>query len=106
MKITVNELINKLNLQVFVQGNSEQIIHSFYVGDFLSWVLGKAQQDSCWFTIMSNINVSGVACMVGCACVVLCEGVKPDDALLTRMKNEGICLLGTQLAIFEAVRLI
>jgi serine kinase of HPr protein (carbohydrate metabolism regulator) len=42
---------------------------------------------------MSNINVAAVAELAGLACVILAEGVKPDEALLERAVKNGIVLL-------------
>lgn len=72
-----------------------------YCGDLLSWVMGRANPGDAWITIMSNPNVAAVAHLSGAACVVLAEGVAPDDGLLTRAASEDIPLLASDKSAFE-----
>lgn len=72
-----------------------------YVGDMLSWVMGRAKPGCAWITIMSNQNVAAVAAMADVACVILAENVAPDDTLLKHAKERGIVLLGSSLPSYE-----
>jgi len=71
-----------------------------YAGDMLSWVMGKAEAGAVWMTIMSNQNVAAVALMADVACVVLTEGVEPDEALLTQANVRGIPLFTSDLSTY------
>lgn len=75
-------------------------------GDLLSWVMGSAQAGDAWVTIMSNPNVAAVAHLSGVACVVLAEGVVPDDGLLARASVEDIPLLRSDKGAFELCGLL
>ncbi len=55
-----------------------------YVGDLLSWVMGRAGSNSAWITIMSNVNVAAVAVLAELSMIILAENVKPDADLLKR----------------------
>jgi|GEM_PF-193740 len=68
-------------------------VKSFYCGDLLSWVMGRARPGSAWLTVMNNVNVAAVAVMCEAACVILCEGVEPDAALRERAAANGVCIL-------------
>lgn len=103
--MTTTKLIADFGLTVFSKGKARKI-EKFYIGDLLSWVMGNADGNCCWLTIMSNVNVAAVATLTDCSCVVLCEGVKPDQALCDKMKEHGIYLLGTTLTMFEFSRRI
>jgi len=59
-------------------------------------VMGQAKKDTVWLTIMSGVNVCAVASLTEVTCVVLCEGVEPDAALLTAAKQHKITLLQTE----------
>ena len=100
--MTVQDLSNKLDLKVFTMEHPEREICGAYCGDLLSWVMGRAEFDNAWFTIMSNQNVAAVAVMAELSCVILTEGVKPDPQLLEKAENEKINLLGTDLPTYEA----
>ncbi len=82
--------------------DDEREIVSGYSGDFLSFVMGKAPQDSVWLTVMSNVNVCAVATLADVGMVVLCEGVEPDDALLDKVKAQSVNLYSTKLDAFSA----
>jgi hypothetical protein len=103
--MNTTKLITDFGLEVFAEGK-EREIKKFYIGDLLSWVMGNADGDCCWLTIMSNVNVAAVATLTDCSCVVLCEGVQPDPQLKQKMQKQGIYLLGTNLTMYEFVRKI
>ena len=82
--MTVKELTHAMDLYAFLLPEPGRQVTGGYAGDLLSWVMGRASAGDAWLTIMSNQNVAAVALMVEVACVVLTEGVAPDDALLRR----------------------
>ena len=91
--MTVSEFANKNGLSAICLPEGEREIEGAYVGDLLSFVMGKAQSGDAWVTIMSNQNVLAVAALTDVACVIFAEGVKPDDALTQTAKEKGINLL-------------
>ena len=100
--MTVQELISALDLTTFHAAQPERPVTGGYVGDLLSWVMGRAGQDCAWLTIMSNQNVAAVALMADVSCVILTEGVQPDADLLRRAQEKQVSLLGTGLDTFAA----
>ena len=62
--------------------DGDREIDGAYVGDLLSWVMGRAQMDNAWITIMTNVNVIAVASLADTACVILAEGVSMEDELV------------------------
>ena len=61
--------------------DGEREIDGVYIGDLLSWVMGRAQMDNAWITIMTNVNVVAVASLADTSCVILAEGVAMTDEL-------------------------
>ena len=100
--MTNKQLVSLLDAKVFCEGKEKEI-KSWYVGDLLSFVMSNAPQSCAWFTIMSNLNVLAVATLIDCACIVLCEGVKPDEALLSRAKQQNVCLIGVNTPVYETI---
>ena len=100
--MTVYELSCDDRFSVLSMPEPEREIHGAYVGDLLSWVMGKAQEDNIWCTIMSNINVIGVASLADVACVVLTEGVTLDEEVLNTANLKGVNFLSTTLTTFDA----
>ena len=86
----VCELADKLGLEALSLPCPDKEIEGAYAGDLLSWVMGRAQADNVWITIMSNINVIAVASLSDVSCVLLAEDVSLDDEILNTAKQKGI----------------
>ena len=104
--MTVQQAAARLGWTEFYLADPERRVSGGYAGDLLSWVMGRAGQDCAWLTIMSNQNVAAVALMADAACVVLTEGVKPDEALRQRAEQQNINILGTKLSTFDAAAVL
>lgn len=90
----VSELIKKLNLTLLTSSDFEdRDINGCYIGDLLSWVMGKAQSGDAWITIMNNINIVAVASLTDAACIILCEGVSADETVISKANSEDIVIL-------------
>ncbi len=99
--MTVRELADKLSLEIIALPDPDRTVSGGYVGDLLSWVMGRGQADEAWITIMSNQNVAAVAALIDVSCVILAEGVKPDPDLLKKAELQGINLLATGRSSFR-----
>ena len=81
--------------------DGEREIDGVYIGDLLSWVMGRAQMDNAWITIMTNVNVIAVASLADTSCVILAEGVElPEDIVQTALEK-GINVLRSDQPIYE-----
>lgn len=100
--MTEKEIAERLDADVIV--STDAIVGGFYAGDFISRVISKAPENSCWLTIMSNVNVAGAAVMGDIKIVVLCEGVEPDAALTQKCRANDIALLRTDLDTYSACK--
>ncbi|MBQ8794972.1 MAG: hypothetical protein IJZ54_00975 [Clostridia bacterium] len=101
--MTVNDLLEKVNdFSGVVLSEPEREIQGVYIGDLLSWVMGKAQSGDAWITIMSNVNTLAVATLADTACIVLAEGVSLDDGVKETAEEKGINVISTSLSAYEA----
>lgn len=104
--MTVKELAAECGFKIITAPDATREIKGVYIGDLLSWVMGRASADNVWITIMSNINVIAVASLSDVGCVLLAEGVKPDESLIKTAEEKGINLLSSELPIYEtAIRI-
>ena len=99
--MTVSSLKEALGLTAFALPQEGRRVGGGYAGDLLSWVMGRAQADDAWLTIMSNVNVVAVAALADVSCVILCEGVKPDAGVCERANEKGVNLLGSGESAFN-----
>ncbi len=100
--MTVQELINATVFNAICLPDPEREIDGAYIGDLLSWVMGRAQENNIWITIMSNLNVIAVASLADVACVLLSEDVTLDDEFIKTAKEKSINILTTHLPTYEA----
>ena len=98
----VSELIENLNLTLVTDGDYEdREINGCYIGDLLSWVMGRAEADNVWITIMNNINIVAVAALADVACILLCEDVKVDQSIIDKANSQNIIIVSSKLTAFE-----
>lgn len=100
--MTVSLLAEKCGFDIVAMPDGEREVSAGYVGDLLSWVMGRAQEGSAWITIMSNVNIVAVASLVDVACIILSEGVTLDEGVVKTANDKGVNILATSLASYEA----
>ncbi len=104
--MTVSELCTHSDVKALCLPRADREIKGVYIGDLLSWVMGRAEEDNAWITIMSNLNVVAVASLADTSCVILSEGVTPDEELLKTAEEKGVNILSSGLSTYElAVKL-
>ncbi|MBQ9414069.1 MAG: hypothetical protein IJU16_02960 [Clostridia bacterium] len=99
--MTVTELAAALSLTPVALPDGERVINGAYMGDLLSWVMGRARADNAWITIMTNMNVIAVASLSDVACVLLAEDVMPDQAVIDTANARDINLLRSPLSSYD-----
>lgn len=99
--MNVADIAEALNLKCYAPGKEDCPVSGGYVGDLLSWVIGRAGQGSAWITIMSNVNVAAVGLLADVSMIILAEDVIPDDDLLDRAQRQGLGLYSSPLGAYE-----
>lgn len=99
--MTAKEFVESADLSVICMPDPEKTVSSAYVGDLLSWVMGRAEPDNVWITIMSNKNIVAVASLVGVGCILLCEGVTLDDEVRALASEKDVNVFSTELSAYD-----
>ncbi len=86
--------------------DGEREINGVYIGDLLSWVMGRAKADNAWITIMSNINIVAVASLADVACIILAEGVELDSTVAQTAELKGVNVLMAEMPAYETAMLL
>lgn len=94
--MNVNELIEKLDLKILTEGELDREVTTCYIGDLLSWVMGRAPEDSAWLTVMGNINSIAVATLADVSCIILVENAALDDEAKAKADMHGVTILQTE----------
>jgi hypothetical protein len=99
--MTVKDFIEKCNLKVLVEGELDREITTCYIGDLLSWVMGRAPGDSAWLTVMGNINSIAVATLADVSCIVLVENAALDAEAKAKAEMHEVTILSTELNSYD-----
>ena len=99
--MTVFELATALNLEKLALPAPDREVNGVYAGDLLSWVMGRAEADCLWATIMNNMNVLAVASLADVALAVVCENCEISEEMTEAAVQKGINLLRTPMPIYE-----
>ena len=98
--MTVNQLAG-CGFKTIALPNGDREINGVYIGDLLSWVMGRAQADNAWITIMSNINILAVASLADTACIILAEGVEVAQDVIDTANAKGVNILSSSEPAYE-----
>lgn len=97
----VCDLASALEWTPIATPDDQREAEGVYIGDLLSWVMGRAQCDNVWITIMSNVNIVAVASLVDVSCIVLAEGVTLDETVVQTANQKGINVYSTAKTAYE-----
>lgn len=100
--MTVNDLLKVEGFSSVVLSEADREIQGVYIGDLLSWVMGRAKSGDAWITIMSNVNILAVATLADTACIILAEGVSLDEGVKETAEAKGINVISTSLSSYSA----
>lgn len=104
--MTVNDLLKAEDFSPVVLQDADREIEGVYIGDLLSWVMGRAKSGDAWITIMSNINTIAVATLADTACIILAEGVTLDEGVKETAEAKGINVISTSLSAYSAALIL
>ena len=104
--MTVKSLMETLTFKEIVCPEPEAEITGVYIGDLLSWVMGRSAAGNAWITIMSNVNILAVTSLTEASVIILSENVEPDENVAESAAQKGINIFSTGLTSYEtAVKL-
>ena len=98
----VRDIISKCSFTLLNEADTQRDITGVYVGDLLSWVMGRAEEGQVWITIMTNINIVAVASLSEVSAILLTEGSEIEVNVIEKAKEQGINILRTEMSSYEA----
>lgn len=104
--MTVTKLVELTSLKPITLPEPDREIKGVYIGDLLSWVMGRAEEGNAWITIMSNTNVAAVATLADVSCVIMAEGVMPDEGVAATAEAKGINILSSDKSAYDVAKML
>lgn len=99
--MTVQQVADRLSLTPVSVCDTDRKIEGVFIGDLLSWVMGRARSENAWITIMSNVNIVAVASLVDVACVILAEGVTLEPTVQEKAQQKGINVYSSEMNAYQ-----
>lgn len=99
--MTVKELADKLSLRALAESDTKREINGCYAGDLLSWVMGRAEADNVWVTIMTNVNIVAVAMLTDVGCIVVAENAEIEKDVIEKAREKGINLYTSDKTVYQ-----
>ncbi len=97
----IKELAMSLGLDVITLPSPDAEVDGCYIGDLLSWVMGRAEEGNIWITIMTNINIVAVASLSGVSAITVAEGLDIPDDVISAANAQNVNILRSKLSSFE-----
>lgn len=95
--MTVKELADTLKLKILAgKDGLDREVDGCYIGDLLSWVMGRAKENDAWLTVMGNINAIAVAVLADTACIILTENAVLDENAKEKADMQEVAVLQTE----------
>ena len=104
--MTVDGLLKNESFSPVVVCDGAREIKGAYCGDLLSWVMGRAEEDNAFITIMTNVNVIAVASLINVSVVIICENAELSDDIINAAKQKEINIIKSAMPSFETCALI
>jgi len=99
--MTTKEFVESTGFEVIALPEPDRKISGVYIGDLLSWVMGRAPESCAWVTVMSNTNVIAVATLADVSCVIIAEGAELDEEALAKARSASVNVYSSKLTVFE-----
>ena len=100
--MNIGELANLCGWRLIAGKNGvNRPVDSCYIGDLLSWVMGRAEDNSVWLTVMGNVNVIAVATLADVSGIVLTETALLDPEAKERAEIQNIPVFATNQNTYE-----
>ena len=99
--MTVLELTESLALEPLSLPEPDREVCGAYAGDLLSWVMGRANADNVWVTVMTNANTIAVATLTDVSLVVITDGSEMPPEKMALAKEKSVNLARTSLSTYE-----
>lgn len=102
--MTISEIADNFGWKLLAgEDGKDREVNGCYVGDLLSWVMGRAGEDNLWFTVMGNINAIAVSALADTAGIILTESAALDEDARKRADMQGIAIYQCEEDTYNAV---
>lgn len=99
--ITIREIVEKLGLDVRVEGDIGKDVTGCYISDLLSDVMANSKNHELWITLQTHPNIVAVAVIKGISGVIITNGRSPEADTVKRAEAEKVTIMTTPHSTFD-----
>lgn len=100
--MNVQNLVDKLNLEVVCSGNGLDCeIDGCYATDLLSLAMANVEKNNIWITVQTNMNILGIAALAESSCVIIAQSMNIPQSVIDKAHEENICILRSDMGVYE-----
>ncbi|MDD5953022.1 MAG: DRTGG domain-containing protein [Oscillospiraceae bacterium] len=100
--MNIRQLVEACDLQVLTcPEQTDREITGCYIGDLLSWAMGKVRCGDVWLTVMGNINAIAVSVLADAACIVLVDNAALDQEAAEKAAQQEVVVLRAKQNAYE-----
>lgn len=104
-RLTFSELLLDSRFKLIYGEKLEiTIIEGYYIGDLLSFVMGKAKKGQLWLTVQTHPNVVAIANLLELSGVLVVEDVQIPQETIQLAKENGVTLIQTESNAVEVIQ--
>ena len=104
--LRVSEVVERLGLEIKINGDLEKEVTGCYISDLLSDVMAKSKDGELWITLQIHPNIVAVAVVKGISAIIITNNRDPEPDTAKKAETEGIAILKTGHTTFETAGMI
>ncbi len=98
----MKDCINELDIKLLNTATLEKEVEDVYIGDLLSMVMAKANENSLWLTVQAHMNTIAIAEMLDISGgVIFLEGVIPNEDVIKKADELNLLLMSSQQSAYS-----
>lgn len=97
-------ILEELKLEDVTKLDNKNLVTTAYIGDLLSLVMAKAEENSVWLTIQTHLNIIAVAELVDISCIIIVENMDIDEDTIIKAKELNIPIFKTEKQAYEVAK--
>ncbi len=104
--LTINDIVEKLGLDVKAKGDLQKGVTGCYISDLLSDVMANSKDHDLWITLQTHPNVVAVAVIKGISGVIITNSRTPEAETVKKAELENVTILTSPHSTFDIAGLL
>lgn len=100
-RMKLSNLVEQLGLKQLTKPAEDREISNVYIGDLLSIVMTKCEENNLWITSQTHMNIVSVADLNDVAGILIVGDVELEKSLIEKAEEFGVSLMTCEEEAYE-----